>query len=389
MKKIVFLTVMACVFQVLSMNVFSQTTDTKDVYYVGTGSNLVGVLQGNSAHNEFEIRGHNIPISYYIGNAKAFQMRLGYNYIPTLYFPVQDNPARIVAATSLSLAAGNRGLTNNTTDLTITEAGNIGIGTNSPNEKLTVEGNIRMNSGGKLIYANELELHTTNKQPISFNIQDTKGLQIKKGVNDDFTLYFPVSNNSNNKWNRIIAKNNLSFTAGDRGVTDSQTDLFISTIGNIGIGLSDPDQKLTVNGNIKLNNGKLFINVNVDSIATTTLDHFSAFITGGVLSEDFALAPQSEWADHVFNSDYKLQNLNEVENYIKANNHLPNIPTASEVKENGYSLHNMNVKLLQKVEELTLYSIEQNKKIEQLEKVVTSYESLLEKVNQLENKINQ
>jgi flagellar basal body rod protein FlgG len=387
MKKILFLTAVAFVFQVLNMNVFSQTTETKDVYRVGA-SNLVGRLQGNSEHNEFEIRGHNIPISYYIGTAKAFQMRLGYYYIPTLYFPVQDNPARIVAATSLSLAVGNRGLTNNTTDLTITEAGNIGIGTNSPSEKLTVEGNIRMNSGGKLIYANELELNTINKQPISFNIQNTKGLQMKKGMNDDFTLYFPISNNSNNKWNRIIAKNNLSFTAGDRGVTDNQTDLFIGTIGNIGIGLSDPDQKLTVNGNIKLNNGKLFINANVNNIDADVLSHFSAFIVGGVLSEDFALAPQSEWADHVFNNDYELQNLHEVENYIKANNHLPNIPTASEVKENGYSLHDMNVKLLQKVEELTLYSIEQNKKIEQLEKVVTSYESLLEKVNQLESQIN-
>jgi hypothetical protein len=80
--------------------------------------------------------------------------------------------------------------------------------------------------------------------------------------------------------------------------------------------------------------------------------------------------------------------LNEVEQFVKDNKHLPDMPVASEVQENGYNLHDMNVKLLQKVEELTLYSIEQNKKIEKLEDVVKSYQTLLEKVEKLESKIN-
>lgn len=162
---------------------------------------------------------------------------------------------------------------------------------------------------------------------------------------------------------------------------NQQVSMYIGTNGNVGIGglLRLPAEKLTVDGNIKINNGKLLINIDSDSINAIVKDKFSAFITGGILSEDYAISPKSGWADHVFNADYRLQNLNEVENYINTNKHLPGIPSAIEVQENGYTLHDMNVKLLQKVEELTLYSIEQNKKIEQLEGIVKSIES---KINQ-------
>ncbi|MDP2889502.1 MAG: hypothetical protein Q8P34_11165 [Bacteroidota bacterium] len=72
------------------------------------------------------------------------------------------------------------------------------------------------------------------------------------------------------------------------------------------------------------------------------------------------------WSDFVFKSDYKLMPLNELESFIKENNHLPNIPTEAEVKTNGINVAEMNAKLLQKVEELTLYVIEQQKQIEEL-----------------------
>ena len=74
------------------------------------------------------------------------------------------------------------------------------------------------------------------------------------------------------------------------------------------------------------------------------------------------------FADFVFNDDYQLRPLSEVNAFIETNGHLPEIPSAAEVKENGMSLVEMQVKLLQKIEELTLYMIEQQKRIEELEK---------------------
>jgi hypothetical protein len=78
-----------------------------------------------------------------------------------------------------------------------------------------------------------------------------------------------------------------------------------------------------------------------------------------------------ETPDYVFDETYKLRSLDEVEASIKANKHLPDVPSAAEMKKDGVDLSEMNMTLLKKVEELTLYVIEQNKKIESLEKRVS------------------
>ncbi|GHE75018.1 hypothetical protein [Roseivirga thermotolerans] len=74
--------------------------------------------------------------------------------------------------------------------------------------------------------------------------------------------------------------------------------------------------------------------------------------------------------DYVFKPDYELRSLPELESYIKANSHLPNMPSAKEVEANGQDVGDMQLKLLEKIEELTLYIIEQNKKVLQLEQEI-------------------
>lgn len=76
---------------------------------------------------------------------------------------------------------------------------------------------------------------------------------------------------------------------------------------------------------------------------------------------------QQNWADFVFDKDYNMPTLYEIETYYKANGHLPLIPSAAEVKENGVDLGEMNKLLLQKVEELTILMVEQEKRINALE----------------------
>jgi hypothetical protein len=72
-------------------------------------------------------------------------------------------------------------------------------------------------------------------------------------------------------------------------------------------------------------------------------------------------------ADFVFETDYELRPLNEVETYIKNNRHLPDVPSAAQMKEDGVGVVEMNKLLLQKIEELTLYIIGQEKRILELE----------------------
>ena len=88
------------------------------------------------------------------------------------------------------------------------------------------------------------------------------------------------------------------------------------------------------------------------------------------------------WADFVFADNYQLPSLKDVKNHIQANKHLPDIPSESEVLEKGIDLAEMQAKLLQKIEELTLYLIQQHEKTEQQQLIINQ---LKQEINSLKN----
>ncbi|MEG1555472.1 MAG: hypothetical protein RR356_01955 [Bacteroidales bacterium] len=90
--------------------------------------------------------------------------------------------------------------------------------------------------------------------------------------------------------------------------------------------------------------------------------------SNGTLKAKEILVTLSNWPDYVFNKEYRLMTLKETEEYIQKNGHLPNVPSASEVEKEGIQLGEMNAILLQKIEELTLYVIELEKKMEKRKK---------------------
>jgi hypothetical protein len=98
-------------------------------------------------------------------------------------------------------------------------------------------------------------------------------------------------------------------------------------------------------------------------------------IAGGIITEKVRVATNGTtfWADFVFDKDYPLRSLHEVENYIKTNKHLPEIPSTIEVTKNGIDLAETQALLLQKIEELTLYVIEQDKEIKRLERKMIKF----------------
>lgn len=113
------------------------------------------------------------------------------------------------------------------------------------------------------------------------------------------------------------------------------------------------------------------------TIGTTTIPAgYKMAVAGNMIAEKVKVRKQSSgWPDYVFSPTYKLPGLEEVEKFTKENSHLPEIPSAKEIEKEGQELGEMNRLLLKKVEELTLYMIEQNKeikalkvKVEQLEK---------------------
>ena len=94
-------------------------------------------------------------------------------------------------------------------------------------------------------------------------------------------------------------------------------------------------------------------------------------VAGKIVAEDLDILLLQEWPDSVFEQSYELTPLDELEKDIIANGHLPGIPSAKDIEANGLSLGKMQAKLLQKIEELTLYMIELKKENEMLNKKIS------------------
>lgn len=216
-------------------------------------------------------------------------------------------------ATNLGGKLNVKFFTGTTSDerMRITDTGRVGIGTESPNFFLDA------------------------KAPI-----------------DEFAIVrinTDASSTKKDNWVYHSVGDELKSALGYRHSTDAlslyhygQDRLIINSSGDIGIGTTTPSSKLTVDGLITSEEIKV------------------QDVTG---------------ADFVFAEDYVLPTLSEVENHIKQYQHLPEIPSAQEMQQQGIQLGEMNIKLLQKIEELTLYLIEQDKTIQTLQQKVALLEA--------------
>lgn len=108
--------------------------------------------------------------------------------------------------------------------------------------------------------------------------------------------------------------------------------------------------------------------VTIGGAAYVTPHDYKLYVQTGILTEKLKVATVGggQWSDFVFADDYELKSLNEVEQFISKNKHLPDVPSANEVEKAGYDVTTMDATLLQKIEELTLYVIQQQKEIEAL-----------------------
>lgn len=182
------------------------------------------------------------------------------------------------------------------------------------------------------------------------------------------TAYLEVKGNTNVNPDNV----NLVSSVGTINlITNALNRLIVLNNGNVGIGSVAPDSKLTVKGKIHTEEVKVDLAVPADYV-------FEKYYLG-----ESSLKPE-----------YTLLTLSEVEKFTEENHHLPNVPSAKEIKENGLLLGEMSNILLQKIEELTLYSIDQKKTIEKqataiekLEKENKSVKNLEERLNRLEKEL--
>ena len=224
-------------------------------------------------------------------------------------------------------------------------SGNVGIGTINPDSKLDVLGQIKSyNAGfGQIDQAtstkNYANFSTNNhgsvlvSSNLYFSTNDVLKIANTHGTMSGSAILFP-GNFQPNQGKILFYTTNPASVQQDQFYSGAIA-MEISGGGNVGIGLTNPQNKLDVNGTIHSKE------VKVD---------------------------MSGWPDYVFKKEYDLPTLEEVEKHIIKKGHLENVPSEEEVLKNGINLGDMNAKLLQKMEEMTLYMIEQNKRMNQLEK---------------------
>ena len=155
--------------------------------------------------------------------------------------------------------------------------------------------------------------------------------------------------NQEKKFNTILMKNILFYCLLGLTITMTAQKNRLKNIysenGKIGIGTNTPDELLTVKG--KIHTQEVIVDLNGAIVPDFVFDkYYNSF--------------------SALNPAYEFSTLYEIETYIKKNHHLPKIPSAQEIKENGLSLKEMNLLLLEKIEELTLFTIQQQKEIDLL-----------------------
>ncbi|SNY99676.1 tail fiber protein [Flagellimonas pacifica] len=300
------------------------------------------------------------------------------------YYTIQDDPSGNYLRLGYGFAS----------DMVINSSGNIGIGTTTPGAKLDINENFTFLRGTEKLYWGSKHVGSTDhRNYLAPRLADNSGWDWSQefgyhaynrswyfsgnlGIGtSNPSAFFEVRKSINNSWTAKIYNGGgdgqgLLVQSGYGGSqsTNNPTILRledgggnvrmkVQSNGKVGIGTESPDSKLTVKGKIHAEEVKVDLSV--------------------------------PGPDYVFKEDYDLKSLEEVQNYIKAHGHLPNIPSAKEMEANGIQLGEMDMKLLEKIEELTLYTLEQEKKLIRQQQQLEELNALKKRIEKIEKLLKQ
>lgn len=301
--------------------------------------------------------------------------------------------------------------TNGTTRMKILNSnGNVGIGSSSPATLLHLK---KGSSGGSPHSYADLTLEDNDHGMITILTPNNR------------TSYFGFADQDDDYVGGMQYRHDTNMMTFR--VNNHSSDMVINQDGNVGIGYSDPGTvKLRVNGNIRGQGGisvesggsyKVSMNGTADGYIVgrdnalqqkfRITSNGDSWLNGGDVgigtsSPDAKLAVNGDihaqevkvdlvgWPDYVFDENYNLPTLEEVQDHIEEKGHLINMPSANEIEANGLVLGEMNKLLLEKIEELTLYTIQQQKEIQEKEDMIYGLVSRLEIIeNKLQKQNNE
>lgn len=256
-----------------------------------------------------------------------------------------------------------------TEKMRITASGNVGLNNPIPYRLLTVNGDVcfahysstGVNAGSNGL--NGIEILGGNGVPTR------RGISVNDDPNGDFNFYI----NSNQSGSGFNFKNgNGNNTLMQIASTGELTLNSYSSSNAFKINNSQGNTIFKISSSGAIQSGSpINLGPRIPTNPNFTTSDVLLTVDGKVVvSKDIWVADDGTagWADYVFASDYKLKSLDEVEGFIKINKHLPNVPSAEEIRANGQNLGKLQVTQMEKIEELYLYLLEINKRVEELKK---------------------
>ena len=172
---------------------------------------------------------------------------------------------------------------------------------------------------------------------------------------------------------RTLAGSGVPLISAKTTYQDNTSTIFQVVSNGVYVGGANSKTSLLPSGSYDFAVGRGAV-IGMNSITDRLPTDYRLAVGGKILAEEIRVKQIADWADYVFDTDYQLRSLPELEDYINTHHHLPDIPSASEVKQEGIGLGEMQATLLLKIEELTLHMIKQHKTIETLQNQLASLE---------------
>ena len=236
----------------------------------------------------------------------------------------------------------------------------VGINTTNPQQQLDIHGNntaikFTDNTSGNVAlisrYTNRLEILTGDIFQVAIGTTGNPSFLINSSGN--------IGIGDNTPLNRVQIGTPAGFSGNDLAIGNNGKGMSFYQSSTASIWYSNANFSLMPNGGSG--------NVGIGTLNPT----YKLSVLGNIRATEIVV--ETGWADYVFDEDYKLKSLDSVEKSIIENKHLPGIPSAKYIQENGLKVGEVQTKMMEKIEELTLYLIEADKRIEKLEKQIPSH----------------
>jgi hypothetical protein len=301
---------------------------------------------------------------------------------------VNNRYAYLLSEEEIPIFMGTNGRTN---DVRVLANGNVGIGLSDPGQRLEISGNIRLrgagttnkrlifrldnNSGdmGSIGHLNDEVIsiadHTSGAQSSKFYfdvVNEKLGIGALPGANDGKIL---VNYNSSTTNPHLTLRESQTGDYGRLEFANTGTTRTWHIAGQVAVGTGTTGRENDILNIWNSGRGDIMTfrgDGRVGILTTTPATGYALSVNGRIICEELRVQLSGSWPDYVFADNYNLPSISQLEKYIQQNKHLPGIPQATLLEKEGIAIGDMQKRMMEKIEELTLYIIQQQKEIDAL-----------------------